>query len=148
MTAPANTARRVVLRRLAPKCAERTAMLSPGADIAPCMGYRRGMTMPADALGVVNVIGVDDWTAYGRTIYIEQGAVDPPYAVIYTADVTDLAPHVQAAVDAREAWDAFEPDSGDPEADGKEEVRIWNAYKAALAVARAEDTRLALEDAA
>ncbi len=146
-----NSPRRVVLRRLAPKCAERIAMLSPSADIAPSMGYHRGLVMPEDALGVVNVIGVDEWTAYGRTIYIEQGVVDPPYAVIYTADVVDLPAHVQAAVDALAKAEQRSAYADDRPRDSRAQMRAqgaWDAYAVALAAARAEDERQSLETAA
>ena len=148
MTAPANTPRRVVLRKLQPKCAERTAMLSPDPNIEPSMGYRRALRLPEDGLAVTAVIGVDDWIARGREIYIQQGAVDPPYAVVYTADTEILPDWLQKAIDARAAWDAFEADSGDPDVDGNEEVRLWNDWKGALAKAKEEDRRLALETAA
>lgn len=141
MTAPANTPRKVVLRKLQPKCAERTAMLSPDPDIEPSMGYRRALRLPEDGLAVTAVIGVDDWIARGRAIYVQQGAVDPPYAVIYTADVTDLAPHVQAAADALERYEASETlDDAD---------YTHMAYSAALAKAKkCEAETQALETAA
>lgn len=134
MTAP-NTACRIVLRSHDWRFARAEAVLS--ANPGRPFGYRYSLKLPADCLRVRELCGSDgDWRQQGNELLTDQiGA----WLIRYTADVTDLPPHVQAAVDTRDRAEQANAKAVDNPEDAKAQIAAraaWGAYKDALADAK------------